>query len=330
VDPLERVTRSSASLGDTLAQIGLQSTEWVELQIRRWHEVFAEHRPDLIVADYAPGAVLAARDRVPCVASGVGFTVPPAELREFPRLHAAAPILYDESAICSAVNSALAEFQTPPIAFLPEALAGDAQCACTLPILDPYDGLRSEPVLGPRLDAPIKRPRASGDEIFCYLREAPRSTRLDEFAALLCDLPGRVVAFIPGLSQATALRLSRNGIILLDSPAKLASQLARSRMVIHFGGHGIASAALLSATPQVILSFDIEKLLIATSLERLGVAQHYDYYATSSETVTAAALTALEDLALPARAMEVARRYDQYRNCDVEAAIVATCLRLAG
>jgi hypothetical protein len=279
--------------------------------------------------DYAPGAVLAARGRVPCVACGVGFTVPPANMRHFPLLHDSAPALYDEATICATVNSALAEFETRPIAFLGEALTGDVQCVCTLPILDPYDAFRSEPVLGPRLDAPIVRSDPDADEIFCYLREAPRSSRLDEFAACLCDLPGRVVAYLPGLSEASATRLSRNGIKVLDRPAPLASQLSRSRLAIHFGGHGVAAAALLAGVPQIILSFDIEKALIAIALVQRGVAQHFDYYQTSKESVVAGALTALADRAQATEADRAAREHDRYRNRDVGAEIAAACSRLA-
>jgi UDP:flavonoid glycosyltransferase YjiC (YdhE family) len=326
---LNRTTRSSASLGDSLAQIGLQSAEWVRRQIDRWHRLFTEYLPDLIVADYAPGAVLAARGRVPCVACGVGFTVPPANMRQFPLLHDSASALYDEAAICATVNSALAESGTPPIAFLAEALTGDVQCVCTLPLLDPYDAFRSEPVLGPRLDAPIVRRDPDADEIFCYLREAPQSSRLDEFAACLCDLPGRVVAYLPGLSEASAARLSRYGIKVLDGPAPLAAQLSRSRLAIHFGGHGVAAAALLAGVPQVILSFDIEKLLIATALVQRGVAQRFDYYQASMESVIAAALTALANPAQAAEADRAAREQDRYRSRDLGSEIAATCLRLA-
>ncbi len=326
---LPRTTRSSASLGDSLAQIGLQSADWLRLQIGRWHRLFTEYLPDLIVADYAPGAVLAARGRVPCVACGVGFTVPPADMRRFPPLHYITPVLYDEAAICATVNAALAEFESPPIASLAEALTGDAQCVCTLPMLDPYDALRSAPVLGPRLNAPIVRRDPNGDEIFCYLREAPESNRLDEFADCLFDLPSHVVAFLPGLAEATAARLSRNGIKVLDGRAPLASQLQRSRLVIHFGGHGVAAAALLAGVPQVILDFDIEKLLIATALVRRGVAQRFDYYQAATDLVRAGIFAALGNSAQAAEADRAACENDRYRGRDVGSEIAATCLRMA-
>ena len=275
---LERSTRSTASLGDALAQIGLQSADWVKRQIGRWRALFEEHRPDVVVADYAPGAVLAARDHIPCIACGVGFTVPPATMRSFPPLHDGSPPIYVEADICAAVNSALAEHDTPPIAFLPEALTGDAQCVCTLPLLDPYNYFRREPVFGPQLNAPIVRRDREANEIFCYLREAPGSDRLASLVDCLLALPNPVNAFIPGLPEAAKIRLSRGDVTVLDRPAPLAAQLKRCRLVVHFGGHGIAASALLAGVPQIIVNFDIEKSLIAKALEQRGVARRFDYY----------------------------------------------------
>ena len=54
---LPRQTTSSISMGDTLAQIGLQSPDWVRRQIAGWHVLFAQHAPDVVIADFAPGAI---------------------------------------------------------------------------------------------------------------------------------------------------------------------------------------------------------------------------------------------------------------------------------
>jgi hypothetical protein len=326
--PLESSTRSTASFGDTLAQIGLQSTDWVLRQVRRWRGIFDEQRPDIVIADYAPGAVLAARGRIPCLVSGVGFTVPPAKMRRFPRLHEGASPLYEEEDICAAVNSALSSLDAPPIAYLAEVLAGDIQCACTLPILDPYDAFRSEPVLGPQLGAPIVRHGDGAREVFCYLREAPGASRLDEIGRCLGQLPGPVVAFIPGLAEDSKLYLSRQGVTLLDRPASLSTQLQRCRLVVHFGGHGIAAASFLAGVPQVILDFDIEKLLIATALTRRGVARHFDYYSASTELIVSEILAGLRDSEQLEAADIAAEEHERYRNRDVAADIATTCERM--
>jgi UDP:flavonoid glycosyltransferase YjiC (YdhE family) len=326
---LERSTRSTASLGDALAQIGLQSSSWVKTQIARWRELFDRYRPQVIVSDYAPGAVLAARDRVPCIASGVGFTVPPANLRTFPPLHDGLGPIYPEEDVCDAVNRALTAHDIRPISFLPEALTGDAQCVCTIPLLDPYDAKRTEPVVGPQLNTPIVRRNEYANQIFCYLREAPGANRLESMVDCLLGLPNAVTVFSPGLAEAARTRLSNSGIEVLDRPAILAKQLMTSRLVVHYGGHGIAAAALLAGVPQVILDFDIEKSLIAAALQRRGVACRFDYYQSSVDAVRQGITRALGDPIQLAAATEAALEHDVYRDRDVTSEIATVCERLA-
>jgi hypothetical protein len=319
---------SSASMGDSLAELGLQSVGCVERQIERWRNLFAEHDPDLIVADYAPGAVLAARDRIPCVAVGVGFAVPPADLRHFPPLHNFAPVCHDESATCATVNTVLARFGSRPIDHLPEALTGDAQCVRTLPLLDAYRSFRTTPVSGPLLREPIIPRGENAVEVFCYLRNGPGFERLDEISVCLEGLPGRVVAYLPGLSEARKAALRQAGVEVTDGPPSPAAQLARSRLFVGYGGHGMAAAALLAGVPQIILSTDIEKYLIANALTERGVAQHFDYRFAEPDKVRIAIEAALDDPAMLMEAERTSREHAEYRVRDVAAKIAAFCGRM--
>jgi UDP:flavonoid glycosyltransferase YjiC (YdhE family) len=137
-----------------------------------------------------------------------------------------------------------------------------------------------------------------------------------------------VTAFLPGAAEETKVLLQRNGVTMLDQPAELPTQLQRSRLVVHFGGHGIAAAALLAGVPQVILDIDIEKLLIATALARRGVAQRYDYFEVAPETLKAGILASLRDPFLAGEAKRAALEHDKYRDRDVASQIAATCERM--
>jgi hypothetical protein len=319
---------STASMGDILAEIGLKVPDWLRQQIGGWLSLFAEHRPDLVVADYAPGAVLAARGHIPCVATGVGFTVPPAHLRQFPALHQRAPAIHAESGTLATVNTVLSEFGLSPLTSLVESLAGDAQCVCTLPALDPYAARRDEPVFGPLLGGTIVRRRSDAKEVFCYLREPPGSERLPEIAACLEGLRSPVAAFLPGLDPGTSESLRRAGLGVADQPLDIARQLARTRLVVHFGGHGTAAASLLAGVPQVILAFDIEKALIASVLEGKGTARSFDYRHADATTVRTGILAALEDNEQLTKADELARETDRYRYRDVASRVADVCARL--
>ena len=85
------------------------SSEAVADQMRAWRALYAQHDIDLVVADYAPGALLAARGRIPAIAVGVGYTLPPAGLEQFPALRPAdRPLEVTDQDLLGRVNAALA------------------------------------------------------------------------------------------------------------------------------------------------------------------------------------------------------------------------------
>lgn len=321
---------SSASMGDMLAEMGLADTERVSQRISRWRAIFAGQSPDLVIADYAPGAILAARGQVPCLALGSGFSVAPPKLERFPALHDLSPIVHDEAATVSSVNAALTEHGAPPIERLPEALAGDAQCVCSLPLFDPYAHLRNEPPLGPLLDEPIRPCAPGADELFCYLREPPGGGRIDDLVSCLTGLPAPVRAFLPGLGSDWRKALGRQGVVVLDDTVPLAEQLARTRLVVHHGAQGVASAALLAGVPQVVLDFDVDKSLTAAALVERGLARRFYYFDAEPGAVREGILAALRDARQLETARLVAEAHARYRDRDVLSDIVATCEALAG
>jgi hypothetical protein len=327
--PVPSQTARPATMGDILADLGLQSADWVRRRIADWQSLFAAHRPDLIVTDYAPGAILAARGRLPCLATGTGYVVPPAGLPRFPRLHDRRAILHDEEAVLAAVNAAAATFGSEPLASLAEAMTGDAGCVCTLPFLDPYAELRRDPVLGPLLHAPVEPRRSDAEAIFCYLRNAPDMHRLDRVVDCLPELPAPVVAYLPELAAADRQRLRNRGVRVLDDIAPLTETLAQCRLLVHSGGHGLASAAVLAGVPQVIVHFDIEKWLTAQALERRGVAHRFGYFRVEPEALRAGILSALDDPVMEEEAGRTAAEHAAYRDRDVVADVAAACERLA-
>jgi hypothetical protein len=320
--------RSSASMGDILTEIGLGSVESARRQIAGWRTLTVQHEPDLVIADYAPGAVLAVRGSVPCLAVGTGFVVPPSGLKRFPALHELAPIVHDEEETCVTVNAVLAEFGIASIGALSDALAGDDQCVCTLPMLDPYGSLRRKPLMGPMLDSGIALREEGASDVFCYLWEPEGSDRLEDIAACLAGLPGPTAAYLPGLAEAGKERLRKDGIEVLDRPAWLGRQLARSRLVVHGGGHGVAAAAALAGVPQVILSFDIEKVLTAAALSERGTAYRFDYLHADVDAMRTGIRAALEDPVLEMEARRVARENELYRERDVLSEIADICERM--
>ena len=89
---------SAITHGEMLASTIFGPEEEIASHVGAWRDVFARAKPDVVIADYAPGAVLAARGHLPLVNIGDGYTLPPADLANFPRLWpGGGELLHDEA-----------------------------------------------------------------------------------------------------------------------------------------------------------------------------------------------------------------------------------------
>src|SRR5260370_29349200 len=82
---------SSSTMGDVLSTAGLADRHGLSRLLGEWDHHFTRIRPDLVIADLAPAAGLAARGRGPVMLVGNGYTLPPARMQNFPPLHHISP-----------------------------------------------------------------------------------------------------------------------------------------------------------------------------------------------------------------------------------------------
>ena len=123
-------TASPSTMGDILARLGFDDSAIVAAALRAWLQLMDAIRPDIIVAEYAPWLLMAARGRVKTVAAGTGFDAPPAEMPRFPSLTGKPPAI-DEEETLAAVNAALDSVGMRRLAALPELFTATTQVAAT-------------------------------------------------------------------------------------------------------------------------------------------------------------------------------------------------------
>jgi hypothetical protein len=236
-----------------------------------WDRLLSLVDPDLVVADYAPAAALAARGRLPLMLVGNGFTLPPAEMKSFPLLHSFSPPVWPEAVILSIVNEALKVIASPPLERLPQVFAADSYSVQTFALLDPYHSYRIEPVDGPTFEQipAVRQPNAR--TIFAYLRH--HSHLRPPAVEALFPFARRLRVFGSGISAAQAAALARSGAQIETSPPPLASALASACLFVHLGGTGAAAEAIAAGVPQLALSVDIEKDLNGQAFERAGIGR---------------------------------------------------------
>lgn len=313
----------TATWAEFLGDLGFRDPGFLTRQIGWWRETIVARRCGLVIGDYAPCALLAARTLgVTAVGIGTGYGLPPPELASYPTLIPDYPErLYDEGEMCAAVNAALAHFGAPPLARLAEIYAYDDQLVRSLPELDPYRECRRAPYLPPVADAPA-RVYEGGEEIFAYFSTTELEDPLLVDAFLSLEAPRRV--FAPGAPREALERLaSAAGVVVEEKPVPVEEIARRSRMIVHSAQHGIMCLGLACGLPQVALPQHLEQEYHARRAESLGVLRRLPRRAENVGALRAVFMDVYESAAIRSAAREVARKVRPSFGIDAGRAIRA-------
>lgn len=297
-----RVTGPVVGMADILMRLGMDDPLIVASMLSGWHQLFEAIRPDLVIADFAPFLLLAARGRLPTVSVGTGFSSPPSGMTTLPTLIPGASGT-DQVALLAALNDGLARAGEPPMAALPEMFAADRPIVATFGELDPYVQDRSEKLVFPEAHVPVA-PVGGGDEIFAYFPDfIPAESPL--WAGLAAS--GLKVRIHIGLGDAAIqAAVARHGLIVEPEPVPFARIAERSRLLVSHGGHGFVCAGLVAGLPQVVCHFDLEKLTHGLALARAGLGGHVALSAIQTQPFAESLAKLHRDDAIAARARAAA------------------------
>jgi UDP:flavonoid glycosyltransferase YjiC (YdhE family) len=291
-------------MGDILARLGCGESELVGALLRAWRQLLAAIRPDVVVAEFAPWLLLAARGRLPSVAGGTGFDTPPSDMASFPSL-TGRPAAFDEASTLKGVNRALAALGSEPLAALPAMFAVDRELAGTYRELDPYAGERRQKLIRPALPLPAPEIAAgNGEEIFVYGPEMLKPDAPIWQGLAAARLPIRV--HVPGVGEGYRQALRDLGFAVEAEPLPFATIARRSRLVVSHGGHGFVCSALLAGLPQVVCPYDLEKSVYARAVTKLGLGGFVPLAQIRPEAFAASLVKLYRDDALVARARAAA------------------------
>ena len=263
--------RQTASFGEFLGDVGYAHPEFLAQQIGLWRRIFEEDRPDLVLADMSPTALLAARSLgIGTVATGTPYCLPPADMDIFPVLaHGEVPRLYRESDLLAKLNQVLHGFGAEPQTAFPQVFEADLTAVASFRVLDYYDGQRAVPILPP-LQTSVPPSDKPGNEVIAYF-STPGPVDAPEWEALArLDMPLVIIA--PELDAAVRAKLNRPNITLqhgLLPPTELA---ARARVLVSNGNHGTLCLAVRAALPQVCLPLHGDHAANCANLGTRGLA----------------------------------------------------------
>ncbi|WP_298194531.1 glycosyl transferase-like UDP-glucuronosyltransferase [Novosphingobium sp.] len=292
---------SPASFGDVLGNLGLTDSGVAEYLLRAWDGLLADAGPALVVGDFAPLLLLAARGRIPRVAVGTGFTVPPADGPSFPAFVPGTAPRFDEAQLLAVAERALEHLRWPALERLPALMGAEAALPGVFDLLDPYQGRRSEPLLPPFLSRDPGL-AGEGDAVFAYLPGLSTGSVAAEALLAAARAGLKVGLHAPGMADADAAALAGGGVGLLAQPLPMDAITRQARVLVCAGGQGMVSAALAAGLPLVVAPGSIEQELTIAALARAGLGRELR---DASDVVDAAQDRSAAARALAARSHSV-------------------------
>jgi hypothetical protein len=316
-----------ASFADILVGCGYDSGRHLTGLLGGWLALFNRWKPDLVLADFAPTALLAARHLgLRRVTYGNGFAIPP-RLSPLPAFRFDQPVAperiaqTDARALASA-NAALERFGGAPMQHLAQQFETDEDFLATFPELDAYGNRPAAGYWGPRFNADsgaaVQWPAGEGKRVLVYLKK--NLPALDTLIAALARGPYRVAAFIPELEPARRELLRGPGRVVSEQPMRLAPLLKECDLFVSQGGN-VAVGSLMSGVPQLVFPSQYEQYLTARRLEQVGAGLWLALDAQPA-AVAAALERALAEPQFSAAAKAFAQRYPRYSPAEQQRRMV--------
>ena len=244
--------------------------------IAGWRSLMRVTAADVVIADHAPTALIAARlEGIPVSVIGTPFSVVP-DLQPTPNMRdwVAVPQarLADSDHRVLEVLNAVLPAGAPRLSALHRIFADTAKFFIGTPETDHY-GARADAIyfgLAGRSSGSAVPPWPAGDgkRVLLYLHaDYPHA---QETVQALVALKARVIVHIRGASTELLRAFPAAGATVSDEPLDLDRLLPQADLCVSHGP-GTAIASLQAGVPVLILPKQLENFLFARSLERMGV-----------------------------------------------------------
>jgi hypothetical protein len=306
---------TSATYGDFLAQLMLGPCDDLTERLGRWHALLEAEQPDLVIADYAPSLSLLCHGRMPVIAIGNGYVLPPTTLQCFPRLVEDVPLQYEERDVVERINEALHPYNGKrPIAHFPQINRADRTFLLALPCVDPYRTQRDGGWLGSLDTKNIALRMQRSQSMFAYFNEKQQTDMRLLEGLVQTRLQGKAVFSLP--LRQTVKRLELAGISVPDGLADLPHELVSCGVIVHQGSAGMAMAGIAAGIPQVMIGTDIEKILIGEAIAARNAGKVLRWSTFDVPELAMAIRTAVEDDAMQNAARSLSLENARYLKLD--------------
>jgi UDP:flavonoid glycosyltransferase YjiC (YdhE family) len=281
-----------------------------------WCQLLRLTRAELVIADHAPTALLAAHSLgLPVLATGNGFLLPEAgepllDWRPFPANDDL--VLQREREVLSVINSLLLPEQH--LQQLSELYRCQRVIINTFSELDPYAVVRqcADYCISNPQHFSLRQQFVHKDvpHVVAYL--PPAYSRLRELCEGLAACPADVVVVCPGADPEQLGGLRGPRFTLTRELTDLDATIVASDLFIGHGALGTLTQCLRHGKPMMLLPRQVEQLSNAMRVQKLGIGRVCPEFAHSRE-YSNAVLAALQDNS----AAQQAQRFAQQRGSTV-------------
>jgi UDP:flavonoid glycosyltransferase YjiC (YdhE family) len=234
-----------------------------------WRNIIETKKPDLVIGDNAPGAMLAAAGLCTTVAVGTGHTVPAVADGYFLPLDGSGqPDVKFQDDLFANINNGLLRAKMPQVANLADIFASDCPKPASLIALDPVGPHRVEALLPPELDAEPSVCVRKPDAVYAYFGDgAPVFRPLLEW---LGEVGRPVRIFSEALPATLQRRITGRLATISSKPFSFHELQERAVIIVHHGGMGITQLAALAGIPQIVAYSDAERWRNGEKVAKLG------------------------------------------------------------
>lgn len=326
-----RQPRVPVSYADILSGAGLSDRNTLNGMLHAWQGIFDLVKPDVVIAQFAPTVILAARQAsLPTLQMDTGFECPP-EIEPYPSFRpwmkiSRETLLEREEELLQTVNAVCSQNYNN----LRMALRPDVALLTTVPELDHYPGRRGGRYIGPLFSIDSGEELAwqttDAKRIFVYLRPFP------ELPLLLNELKqsqAELIAVIPGIDHKLSDSFSGERFRIVSGQVRLDRLLSQADLVVSHGGHGLTSASLLQGVPSLVIPTMIEQWMTARNLERLKIGRGVTRAALRKQGCGNALDGLLGDASYTEHAMTLAAKYQSYDQHTTISRLALTVERMA-
>jgi UDP:flavonoid glycosyltransferase YjiC (YdhE family) len=319
----------AVSYADVLMHGGYAAPDALRGLMTGFGDVLKRAVPDLLVADFAPTAMLAARVAGTAMAAvGDGFSLPPLvaptpNMRPWANVAADAPASV-EGRVLAVVNACLGALRIAELHDLRDLFSGVPRFLCTFQELDHYltrpDSTWYGEVFPTPHGTPAVWPEGSGQRVYVDLD--PRHPALNVTVQALDRLGLPALVQGVGLPSQQAAALERR--VIQVAPGVDRSSVLSGCDVVVCQSLEVAAPALLAGKPLLMLPVFTEQMMTLHRVAQQGLG-HGVAPDSDAAALDGALRRLVDDRACRQRAANFARAYDGYQpSAAIDA--VADCL----